>query len=48
MGVDHRVWIDNVAEALAHLPALGIEDEPEADAVQVVGLVEEEDRLGEL
>ena len=46
--VDHLVRVDDVAEPLAHLPALGIEDQPEADAVQVVGLVEEEHRLGEL
>ena len=48
VGVDDLVRVDEVAEPLAHLPALGVEDQPEADAVQVVGLVEQQHRLGEL
>ena len=42
--VDHLPRVDDVAAALRHLLAVGVEDQPEADAVAVAGLVEEQGR----
>ena len=47
VGGDHVPGVDDVAAALRHLLALGVEDQAEADAVAVAGLVEEQGRLGE-
>ncbi len=47
MGGDHVPGIDDVAFALRHLLALGVEDQAEADAVAIAGGVEEQGRLGE-
>ena len=47
VGVDHLPGLDHVAPALRHLLTLGVEDQAEADAVAVAGVVEEQGRLGE-
>ena len=47
MGGEHLPGVDDVAAALRHLLALGVEDQAEADAVAEAGLVEEQGRLGE-
>ena len=47
VGVEHVPGVDDVAAALRHLLPLGVEDQPEADAVAVAGAVEEQGRLGE-
>ncbi len=47
VAVEHVPGVDDVAAALRHLLALGVEDQPEADAVAVAGGVEEQGRLGE-
>ena len=47
MGGDHVPGVDDVALALRHLLALGVEDQAEADAVAIAGGVEEQGRLGE-
>ncbi len=48
VGVDHLVRDRRGCRGACSSSALGIEDQAEADAVQVVGLVEEQHRLGEL
>ena len=47
MSADHVPGVDDVAPALRHLLALGVEDQPQTDAVAVAGGVEEQCRLGE-
>ena len=47
VGGDDLPGVDDVAAALRHLLALGVEDQAEADAVAVAGLSEEEGRLGQ-
>ena len=47
VGGDHVPGLDDVAAALRHLLALGVEDQPEADAVAIAGGVEEQRRLGQ-
>ncbi len=47
VGRDHLPGVDDVAAALRHLLALGVEDQPEADAVAEARAVEQQGRLGE-
>ena len=47
VGREHLPGVDDVAAALRHLLALGVEDEAEADAVAVARLAEQQGRLGE-
>ena len=47
MGGEDVPGVDDVAAALRHLLALGVEDQAEADAVLEARLVEEQGRLGE-
>ena len=43
----HLPRVDDVAAALRHLLAVGVEDQPEADAVAIARAVEQQRRLGE-
>ncbi len=47
VGGDHVPGVDDVAAALRHLLALGVEDQAEADAVAEARLAEQQRRLGQ-